>query len=75
MRSGAIVVLPITDSDMPDLDQLMKRYSDHPMDFADATLVRLAQRESLSTICTIDHKDFETYRIVGRRKFRVVPPR
>ncbi len=75
VRSGAIVVLPITDSDMPDLDRLMKRYSDHPMDFADATLVRLAQRESLSTICTIDHNDFETYRIVGRRKFRIVPPR
>lgn len=75
VRSGAIIVLPITDVDMPDLDRLMKRYSDHPMDFADATLVRLAQRESLSTICTIDHNDFETYRIAGRRKFRVVPSR
>ncbi len=53
----------------------MKRYSDHPMDFAYATLVRLAQRESLSTTCTIDHTDFETYRIVGRRKFRIVPSR
>ena len=73
--SVAIVVLPITDSDMPDLDRLMKRYSDHPMDFADATLVRLAQPESLSTICTINYGDFETYRIVGRRKFRIVPPR
>ena len=75
VRSGAIIVLPITDSDMPDLDRLMKRYSDHPMDFADATLVHLARRESLSTICTIDHNDFETYRIVGRRKFRIVPSR
>ncbi len=75
IRSGAIVVLPITDADLPDLERLMKRYSDRPMDFADATLVRLAQRESLSTICTIDHNDFETYRIAGRRKFRVVPSR
>ena len=45
------------------------------MDFADATLVRIAERESLSLILTIDHDDFETYRIQGRRRFRIVPGR
>ena len=54
---------------------LMDRYRDRPMDFADATLVHLAKRESLSTIFTIDHNDFETYRIEGRKRFRVVPDR
>jgi predicted nucleic acid-binding protein len=53
----------------------MSKYSDRPMDFADATLVHLARRESLSTIFTIDHDDFETYRIDGRRRFRVIPAR
>ncbi len=75
LHSGAVTVLPITDADMPDLDRLMKRYADRPMDFADATLVHIAKRESLSTICTIDHNDFETYRIEGKRKFRIVPLR
>ncbi len=51
----------------------MSRYSDHPMDFADATLVHLAKRESLATIFTVDYGDFETYRIEGRRRFRVLP--
>ncbi len=45
------------------------------MDFADATLVHLAQRESIQLIFTIDHDDFETYRIEGRKKFRIVPGR
>jgi predicted nucleic acid-binding protein len=45
------------------------------MDFADDTLVHLARRESLSTILTIDHDDFETYRIAGRRPFRILPER
>lgn len=45
------------------------------MDFADATLVHLARRESLSTVFTVDHNDFETYRIEGRRRFRIVPER
>ena len=75
LRSGAVVVLSITDADMPDLERLMKRYKDRPMDFADATLVHLARREVLSTICSIDHNDFETYRIQGKRRFRIVPSR
>jgi predicted nucleic acid-binding protein len=52
----------------------MIRYRDRPRDFADATVVRLAQRESLTTVFTIDHDDFETYRIEGRKRFRIVPP-
>ena len=75
LRSGAVTVLPIDDADLPALQDLMKKYADHPMDFADATLVHLARRESLTTIFTIDHDDFATYRIDGRRRFRIVPPR
>jgi len=52
---------------------LMSRYWDRPMDFADATLVYLAHREALSTVFTVDHADFETYRINGQRRFRVLP--
>jgi len=45
------------------------------MDFADATLVRLAARESISTILTVDHDDFETYRIANRKRFTIFPAR
>jgi hypothetical protein len=75
VRSGTIVLLPIEDPDLPFLDGLMRKYADRPMDFADATLVHLARRESLSTVFTIDNDDFETYRIEGRRRFRIVPGR
>ena len=75
LRSGTVTVLPITDGDLPALETLMRKYADHPMDFADATLVHLAHRESLTTIFTIDQDDFTTYRINGRRRFRIVPSR
>lgn len=75
LRSGAVRVLAIADADLPDLEALMLRYRDRPMDFADATLVDLAKRESLATIFTIDHDDFATYRIEGKRHFRIVPDR
>jgi predicted nucleic acid-binding protein len=75
IRSGAITVLAIDDDDLDEIQALMKRYADRPMDFADATLVHLAQRERLTSIFTIDHDDFETYRIAGRRTFRIAPAR
>jgi len=73
IRSGAIVMATIEDSELPHLHALMVRYADRPMDFADASLVYLAKREGLSTVFTVDHADFNTYRIDGRRRFRVLP--
>jgi predicted nucleic acid-binding protein len=75
LQSGAIILLPIGDADLPALEGLMQKYRDRPMDFADATLVHLARREQLNLVFTIDHDDFETYRIDGRRPFRIVPDR
>ncbi len=75
VRSGAVTVRPVDDSDLPTLQALMVQYRDRPMDFADATLVHLAARESLSLILTINHDDFETYRIGGRKKFTILPGR
>lgn len=73
VRSGALVLATIEDSELRHIHALMSRYWDRPMDFADATLVYLAKRESLSTILTVDHADFDTYRIEGKRRFRVLP--
>jgi len=72
---GSISISPISDADLPALDTLMARYADRPMDFADATLVHVAERENLRTILTIDHADFETYRIGRNAKFRILPAR
>jgi predicted nucleic acid-binding protein len=75
LRSGAVTVLPIDDFDLPELEAVMKRYAHRPMDFADATLVHLARRERLNTVFTVDHDAFETYRIDGRKRFRIIPGR
>lgn len=73
IRSGAVVPGAIGIDDFPNLQELMSRYADRPMDFTDATLVLLAQRESITRIFTVDHADFETYRVDGRRRFTIVP--
>ena len=73
IRSGALTIAPIDDHDLPDIEALMHKYRDRPMGFADATLVHLARRESLATVFSIDHNDFQTYRIDGRKRFRILP--
>jgi len=73
MRSGALIMGSIEHAELPHVRALMSRYWDRPMDFADATLVYLARREALSSILTVDQADFATYRIEGKRQFRVLP--
>jgi predicted nucleic acid-binding protein len=45
---------------------LMEKYSDVPMDYADATLVLLAERLDVYDVLTLDHRGFSAYRT--RRK-------
>jgi uncharacterized protein len=75
LSSGAIQMSEIAHRELSEVQTLMQDYADCPMDFADATLVHLAARERLSTILTIDHDDFETYRLPGRKKFTILPRR
>jgi uncharacterized protein len=73
VRSGALVIAPLEDRELPHLRALMSRYWDRPMDFADATLVHVAAREQISTVFTVDRAAFTTYRFDGRKRFRILP--
>jgi len=75
LREGIIVLATIEHPELQHIDELMSRYRDRPMDFADATLVYLAQRESLEVVFTVDQTDFSIYRIGGKKRFQVIPTR
>ncbi|EFI35210.1 PilT protein domain protein [Desulfonatronospira thiodismutans ASO3-1] len=50
----------------------MEKYADLPMDFADATLVCLAEESGILNIASLDHKDFSIYRTTGNQVFRIL---
>ena len=52
--------------------RLMKKYADTPMDFADATLVLLAEETGLPNILTLDERGFRTYRFRSSRRFQLM---
>jgi hypothetical protein len=72
-RTGALVLGSIENAERLSVHGWMSRYGDRTMDFADAALVHLAKRASLSAILTVDHADCATYRIEGKRPFRRFP--
>ena len=72
IEAGAPGVEDLGVEDIPSVRAMMRKYRDVPMDFADASLVSLAQRLGIDIVFTLD-RDFDTYRLDGRRRFRTIP--
>ena len=72
VSDGVLGLLALDGSDLSRMKQLMQKYRDLPMDFADAALVRAAERERLARIVTFD-ADFSVYRLPGRTRFTILP--
>ena len=73
LETGALTLAPLEEADAPRMRELMEKYRDLPMDLADAALVRVAEREALTDIFTLDHRHFSIYRPGRRRRFSIVP--
>ena len=70
MHKG-VIISDINQHDIPRIAELVKKYTDLPMDFADATLVVTAEKTGIKKIISLD-KDFEIYRLPGKEKIKNV---
>jgi predicted nucleic acid-binding protein len=70
---GVLTFLPLHSADHPRMQALMEQYRDLPMDLADAALVRVAEREGIRRIFTLDRRDFQVYRPKGLGSFQLIP--
>jgi predicted nucleic acid-binding protein len=73
VETGALTLAPLDEGDAPRMRELMEKYRDLPMDLADASLVRIAEREDLTRIFTLDRRHFSVYRPGRRRRFSILP--
>lgn len=73
--TGAVEILVLGKDDVARMRELMRKYRDLPMDLADAALVRVAERERLRRIFTLDRRDFQIYRPSRIGRFVVLPSR
>lgn len=72
MEDGALQVLQLDQADVAPMKSLMEKYKDLPMDMADAALVRIAEREGIRRILTLDHRDFSVYRMARKGSFTLL---
>ena len=70
--AGGAILIPTSASSLRRSRALMEKYTDLPMDYADSTLVVLAEELNTNLIFTTD-RDFKVYRINGRKRFRISP--
>lgn len=71
---GDLLVEHPSPAELVRVSELMGKYHDRPMDFADASLVALAERLSLDRIFTVDRRDFSVYRLHGKKPFTILGP-
>jgi predicted nucleic acid-binding protein len=72
LETEALALAALDETDAPRMRELMEKYRDLPMDLADAALVRVAERDSLTEIFTLDRKHFSIYQPGRRRRFSIV---
>lgn len=72
--SGGAVLVPASNASLRRARALIEQYRDLPMDYADATLVALAEDIGTNLVFTTDQRDFSIYRIGGRQEFTLLPP-
>lgn len=68
-----VLVVELRREDLPRLRALIRKYRDLPMDLADATLIRVAEREAVRQVFTLDKRDFQVYRLGRRETLTIIP--
>lgn len=61
-RDGLFQLFMMGETELPQMAALMRQYENLPMDFADASLVMLAEHLGHGRILSSDRRDFQTYR-------------
>ena len=72
LGDGEVLVAELGTEDLPRLTALMSKYKNRPMDLADASLIRVAERDGIDTIVTLD-RDFQVYRAAGIGALKIIP--
>jgi hypothetical protein len=71
--NGAITLVPSSLESLKKTKKLMEKYKDIPMDYADATLICLAEDLSINHLITFDKKHFSIYKLSSKQSFTVFP--
>jgi predicted nucleic acid-binding protein len=70
---SVVDIVPANTKSLKKAKNLMKKYADLPMDFADATIVCLATETGMQNVVTFDRKYFTIYKLPKKQSFMLMP--
>lgn len=73
VTTGELEPIELTTADWARGVELVETYADLRLDLADAALVAIAERLELTTIATLNHRDFRVVRPAHCDAFELVP--
>lgn len=73
IRTAEVLIQPLAVDDADGIARILDKYRDQRFDFADATLMYLAERDQMQTVFTIDRRHFTLFRTKSRAQLEIVP--
>ncbi|UOG33457.1 type II toxin-antitoxin system VapC family toxin [Leptospira noguchii] len=74
VKDGAIIILNQDNEHFPLIHHYMEKYSDRPIDFADASLISLSEIYGIKDILTLD-SDFLVYKTKKGKALNIINPK
>lgn len=72
-NAGIFEILSLDGGSLIEIAAIMRRYEDSGVQFADAALAHLADRENIREIFTLDRRDFSIIRLKRNRALKLIP--
>jgi predicted nucleic acid-binding protein len=71
-HGGLFALFALDATDLPAIAAIMKRYESSGLQFADAALAHLAERENIRSVFTTDRRDFSIIRLKRNRALKLL---
>jgi predicted nucleic acid-binding protein len=72
VHSDVLRLAQLTSADVPAISAIMKKYADHAVSLADASLMYLAERDGIDEVFTLDAKDLSLFRKSDGRPLQLI---
>ncbi len=73
LSSSRFSLVALSDPDIERVSQILEQYEDSRIDFVDASVMAVAERLNITTVLTLDQRDFRLFRPRHRNSFRLLP--
>jgi len=70
---SVVDIVPANTKSLKKAKNLMKKYAELPLDYADATIVCLAAETGMQNVVTFDRKNFAIYKLPKKQSFMLMP--